>query len=538
MASVCVGIGLSDWFALSLAVAATVTFAAFGAVLCLDGPARLGAVAAALAVLGLAWGSLRMGALDASVLAETDRRDRPGDAGDGRAGSSFALVDARDRRDHARSGTSRYASASCSSCLWDARRPRGAVLDAAVDIQEPRPEQDGFDERAWLARQGIHVVLKASSWRQVGRRGGIQGFGDRLRDRVERADRTRRERRAAGDRARRRPRRGRGPSGGRAARLPRVGALPLARRLGAERRVPRCRCLLPRLAVSPLADRARAVDSRSDRGIRARSRLAAVRGEGGGRRRSRVARVARLATARPLVLPRVRRARPPALDADLVPRSGVPALLRRGCRDLRRSAAPAVSARRLPGAAASRGRSGRRRGVRSRHRADPALPLRPGAAVHRSRESARGAVDAARSRPRSAGQRRRSDFSVRRSIARVARRLGGGVARARRARLRRPPFSADRDTPRARPRCWHRSCVVRGTAGAQAPGDTDAPWSRGARRVRSRVARGCVDRRAATRSGGVDCSGRLPRDLPRRRSGRLHPPRDADCARARGRRAA
>ncbi len=30
-------------------------------------------------------------------------------------------------------------------------------------------------------------MLKASSWRQVGRRGGIQGFGDRLRDRVERA---------------------------------------------------------------------------------------------------------------------------------------------------------------------------------------------------------------------------------------------------------------------------------------------------------------------------------------------------------------
>ena len=52
---------------------------------------------------------------------------------------------------------------------------------------EPRPEEDGFDERRWLARQGIHVVLDASSWREIGRRGGLAGVGDRLRDRIERA---------------------------------------------------------------------------------------------------------------------------------------------------------------------------------------------------------------------------------------------------------------------------------------------------------------------------------------------------------------
>ena len=70
VASACVGIGLSVWFTLSLAVAATLALAALGVVLCLDGPARLGALAAVVAALGLAWGSLRMGALDASVLAE------------------------------------------------------------------------------------------------------------------------------------------------------------------------------------------------------------------------------------------------------------------------------------------------------------------------------------------------------------------------------------------------------------------------------------------------------------------------------------
>ena len=65
--------------------------------------------------------------------------------------------------------------------------PRGAILEATVRVAEPRPEKDGFDERAWLARQGIHVVLEASSWREVGRRGGIGGLGDRLRDRIEHA---------------------------------------------------------------------------------------------------------------------------------------------------------------------------------------------------------------------------------------------------------------------------------------------------------------------------------------------------------------
>jgi competence protein ComEC len=65
--------------------------------------------------------------------------------------------------------------------------PRGAILEARVRVAEPEPLRDGFDERAWLERQGIQVVLDASSWREVGRRGGIAGLGDRLRDRIERA---------------------------------------------------------------------------------------------------------------------------------------------------------------------------------------------------------------------------------------------------------------------------------------------------------------------------------------------------------------
>jgi len=62
---------------------------------------------------------------------------------------------------------------------------RGAILEASVRVTEPRPAENGFDEQAWLERQGVHVVLEASSWRERGRRGGIAGFGDDVRDRIE-----------------------------------------------------------------------------------------------------------------------------------------------------------------------------------------------------------------------------------------------------------------------------------------------------------------------------------------------------------------
>ena len=67
--------------------------------------------------------------------------------------------------------------------------PRGAVLESVVRVAEPRSAEraGGFDERAWLARQGIHVVLRGSAWQHVGTRGGVAGGGDRLRDRIERA---------------------------------------------------------------------------------------------------------------------------------------------------------------------------------------------------------------------------------------------------------------------------------------------------------------------------------------------------------------
>src|SRR4029450_5299477 len=56
-------------------------------------------------------------------------------------------------------------------------RPPGARAEANL----PRGPSHGFDERTWLRRHGIHVVLAGDSWRLVGHRRGLGGFGDRLR---------------------------------------------------------------------------------------------------------------------------------------------------------------------------------------------------------------------------------------------------------------------------------------------------------------------------------------------------------------------
>jgi competence protein ComEC len=186
VASACAGLALSVRLSLSLAAAATIALCALGLALRVDGLGRVAGLAVVLAVLGLAWGSLRMEALGASVL--TERVGQTGQA---------TLVTVAPAR---RSPWSTRVIAALEEFGHEPVHervllvlpvgrspPRGAIVDATVDVEEPRPAKDGFDERAWLARQGIHIVLEASSWREIGRRGGIQGFGDRLRGRVERA---------------------------------------------------------------------------------------------------------------------------------------------------------------------------------------------------------------------------------------------------------------------------------------------------------------------------------------------------------------
>jgi competence protein ComEC len=58
--------------------------------------------------------------------------------------------------------------------------PQGGVLEVRAEAKLPRGPSHGFDERTWLKRRGIHVVLAGDRWRVVGHRHGLGGLGDRL----------------------------------------------------------------------------------------------------------------------------------------------------------------------------------------------------------------------------------------------------------------------------------------------------------------------------------------------------------------------
>lgn len=182
----CLGLALSNWVVLTLGEVAVLAFIALVGIAALGGPARVAALGAFLAAVGLCWGALRLDALAETALA----------AEVGESGPAQVVVTGAPRV------TPWAVRASADVRSFRGRRlrerallvlpvgrspPRGAILETLVQVAEPRPADNGFDERAWLARQGIHVVLRGGPWRQVGSRGGIAGFGDRLRDRIERA---------------------------------------------------------------------------------------------------------------------------------------------------------------------------------------------------------------------------------------------------------------------------------------------------------------------------------------------------------------
>ena len=241
--------------------------------------------------------------------------------------------------------------------------PQGAVLELRARPVAPRGPETGFDERAWLARQGVHVVLRggaAAHRRPAGR--------DRWRRRP--AARARRATLARGTTGERR-------------RL--LAGIVLGEDEGLDPRSARrfrASGLFHLLAVSGqnvaflavgvvAGSRARRLRPARGRGgsrsscvarVRPRGRLAAVGRPGRRRRRARVARLARRPSARSLALPRrsgalVLLAWMPTVAA----RAGLPALVRGRRGDLRRaSRAVGACSRAIPCRAGSCGRARRR----------------------------------------------------------------------------------------------------------------------------------------------------------------------------------
>ena len=148
--------------------------------------ARLPALVVAVALAGWWWGSARLDALEQSRLG----------AYVGRSGDVEAVITGPARRARftlrmpaeARS----FASARIDEPVFlelplGRSPPQGAVLVLRATVVAPRASEGGFDERGWLARRGVHVILRGRSWRVVGRRGGIGGLSDRLREHVARS---------------------------------------------------------------------------------------------------------------------------------------------------------------------------------------------------------------------------------------------------------------------------------------------------------------------------------------------------------------
>ncbi len=144
---------------------------------------RLALVALALALAGWWWGSARLGVLDRSVLrAEVGRAEQAlvVVTGPPRSGG-FSL---RAPGLVTQFGSLRPHEPVLLELPLGRSPPQGAELEALGVLALPRPAAHGFDERTWLRRHGVHVVLRVDRWRAVGRRGGLGGVADRLRARL------------------------------------------------------------------------------------------------------------------------------------------------------------------------------------------------------------------------------------------------------------------------------------------------------------------------------------------------------------------
>ncbi|HEY7397916.1 MAG TPA: ComEC/Rec2 family competence protein [Gaiellaceae bacterium] len=184
------GLALSNALRVSLApsLLAAVLCGLAALALAAPHPARLAVVIALVAGAGWWWGSARLSALDRSPLrARVDEADwfDVTVTSEPRVGRFDQRLFGRARR----FGALRLDERVELELPLGRAPPQGARIRALAVVRLPLapPAGGGFDERLWLRRQGIHVVLHVDEWRAVGRRGGIGGAGDRLRAWLRRA---------------------------------------------------------------------------------------------------------------------------------------------------------------------------------------------------------------------------------------------------------------------------------------------------------------------------------------------------------------
>lgn len=148
---------------------------------------RLAGLASALLLLGWCWGSLRLDALDRSPLTAEIGHVAPATAvvtGPARRGAYALRLPARVTRFRGEPLRERVLL----ELPLGRAPPQGAVIELVGRVAPPHGARGGgFDERRWLERQGVHVVVHGRDWRVVGTRGGVGGLADRLRRHLARS---------------------------------------------------------------------------------------------------------------------------------------------------------------------------------------------------------------------------------------------------------------------------------------------------------------------------------------------------------------
>jgi competence protein ComEC len=181
--ALCVGVAAANVVRATTVVVPALACALVALASTVEGRGRLVGLALGLALAGWWWGAVRLDTLDRSVLL--------GEVG--RAETSLVVVTAPPRRSMfeqripaqvLRFGRLGLREAVLLELPLGRSPPQGARLEVLGEIRLPRGPSDGFDERTWLKRHGIHVVLHGDRWRAVGRRGGLASVADRLRERL------------------------------------------------------------------------------------------------------------------------------------------------------------------------------------------------------------------------------------------------------------------------------------------------------------------------------------------------------------------
>ena len=184
LGSLCIGLAAANAARPGAWLAGAAALAGLGSV-AVRPELRVPFLAAALAAAGWSWGAARLDDLDRSALLphvdETARATAVVTAPP-RHGMYSIRVPVEVRRFGRLSVRERVLLE-----LPPGRAPpQGAILEVIGSLELPPTSDSGFDERTWLRRQGIAVVLDGKVWRQVGRRGGLGGVADGLRRHIER----------------------------------------------------------------------------------------------------------------------------------------------------------------------------------------------------------------------------------------------------------------------------------------------------------------------------------------------------------------